>query len=299
MDYHFPLESSGCDLTGYAGPVDVWDIDKTYLLTEFERLRDLLSRAFEGAIEKETRPGAAPLLVGLRGESPGEAAPGEDAQDGAAPSEANESEPAPRTTAPLFFISASPPQMRAVIEQKMQLDGVRFDGVCFKDYMGLLKRGRIREVKRHTAYKLTALLLYRVMWPQGAREWLVGDDAEFDAAIYSMYAQIRAGELLGKALERELRSYRVRSEDREAIARLAERAAEASPAPAGGSVEAIYIFAEAARPKLDLATLPRVIPVRDALDLAERMAARGRIGARTVAAVRREIAEAAVRPSEA
>ena len=39
-----------------------WDLDKTYLRTEFDTVRDLVRTAFERADEKRTNPGAATLL---------------------------------------------------------------------------------------------------------------------------------------------------------------------------------------------------------------------------------------------
>ena len=39
-----------------------WDLDKTYLQTDFDSVRALLRTAFEGAEAKRTVPGAATLL---------------------------------------------------------------------------------------------------------------------------------------------------------------------------------------------------------------------------------------------
>ena len=43
---------------GYAGPLYVWDIDNTYLLTEWTSLRDLIRIRFEAAEDKLPVPGA-------------------------------------------------------------------------------------------------------------------------------------------------------------------------------------------------------------------------------------------------
>src|SRR5438477_342957 len=43
-----------------------WDLDKTYLHTEFDRVRDLVKSAFEGAEAKRAVPGAAALLRELK-----------------------------------------------------------------------------------------------------------------------------------------------------------------------------------------------------------------------------------------
>ena len=39
-----------------------WDLDKTYLRTEFDTVRDVLRTAFEKPHDKRTVPGAAALL---------------------------------------------------------------------------------------------------------------------------------------------------------------------------------------------------------------------------------------------
>ena len=47
-----------------------WDLDKTYLRTEFDTLQDLVRTAFERPHEKRTVPGAAPLLRELAAARP-------------------------------------------------------------------------------------------------------------------------------------------------------------------------------------------------------------------------------------
>jgi hypothetical protein len=255
----------------YSGPVDIWDIDKTYLLTEFERLRDLVRGAIELAIDKRARPGAAALLRALR-RGPGMTS----------------------ARTPLYFVSASPPELRRVIEGKMLLDGVEWDGIAFKDQLALVRSGRFREVRRHVAYKLSALLAYRAEWPAGAREWLFGDDAESDPDVFTTYARIRAGELRGLALEKELARLEVVRRDRRAIRELEAFAARHSPAPPGGSVEAIYVFRAAREPRKDLEEdYPLVTQVADAAALARLLFGRGRIAASALAEVEREMSSGA------
>lgn len=277
----FPLERSNeRELpAGYAGPVDVWDIDKTYLETEFESVFDLLGRALEGAIDKRARPGARALLRALRRGGGGAGGPA--SSGGAAP-----------LRTPLYFVSASPPQLRATIEKKMLLDGVEWDGISFKDHLALLRSGRIREVRRHVAYKLTALLEYRLEWPPAAREWLFGDDAETDALIYSLYAEITSGAIGGDALAGALAAAKVDPDDGPRLLALAAAARErvAPAAPAEGSVAGIFIFRAARRARVDLAAFPRVVPVAGVEELARRLHERGRIDA---AALEEVLSEAA------
>jgi hypothetical protein len=165
----------------YTGDVLVWDIDKTYLETDFGSFRGLARIPFELALDKRTLPGAVPLLRALRRGSGKESA-----------------------LVPLFFVSGSPPQLRRVIEKRMTLDGVDFDGITFKDQLGLLRARRPRCIKAQLGYKLVALLLYRREVPDGARWLLFGDDAEADAEVFRLFARVCAGEIRGAALESRL-----------------------------------------------------------------------------------------------
>lgn len=174
---------------GYAGDLFLWDIDKTYLDTHFSSLRGLAAIPFEFAIDKETVPGAVPLLRALR-RGPGERA----------------------GVLPLYFVSGSPPQLRRVVERKMTLDGVQFDGITFKDQWGLVRAGRPKGVKEQVGYKLRALLLYRIEIPGPSRWYLFGDDAESDADVFTLFGEVCAG-LRGEALSSRLRQSGVHPDD--------------------------------------------------------------------------------------
>jgi hypothetical protein len=171
---------------GYQGPVFIWDIDKTYLDTQFESIGELLKIPLELGIDKNAVTGAPELLQGLR--------------DG----------PDNKSNRPLFFISASPHQIHASIERKMLLDGIDFDGISFKDPIYALKKGRFDELKNQVPYKLSALLLLALELPIGAELYLFGDDAEADADIYSLFADMIAGRIRGAELEKILLQMRVR-----------------------------------------------------------------------------------------
>ncbi len=154
----------------YRGDILIWDIDKTYLDTHFSSWRGLARIPFELAIDKRTIPGAVPVLRALR-RGPG-----------------NES-----ALVPLFFVSGSPPQLRRVIERRMMIDGVDFDGITFKDQLKLLLSGRPSGITAQVGYKLTALLLYKKKLPDGAHFLLFGDDVERDAEIFTLFGDICAG----------------------------------------------------------------------------------------------------------
>lgn len=156
-----------------------WDLDKTYLQTDIDSVRGLVRSAIEPARAKRAVPGAPALLRELARERPGWR---------------------PR----IFILSGSPTQMRAVLEQKLRMDGVRFDDFILKDNLTNLKRGRIRAVRGQFGYKLPQLLRARVGLGAAVRESLFGDDAEVDALVYSVYADAIAGRIGAIELSRVL-----------------------------------------------------------------------------------------------
>ncbi|MDD9937904.1 MAG: hypothetical protein OXT09_30110 [Myxococcales bacterium] len=149
-----------------------WDLDKTYLRTEFDTVRDLLARAFERAADKRTVPGAAALLRELRATEP----------------------------AGIYILSGSPEQMRRVLEAKLRLDGIRWDGFTLKPSLRNLLRGHIRFLKDQVGFKLGAMLGSREPLPAELDEVLFGDDAETDVFTYSLYADLCAGRVSSQTL---------------------------------------------------------------------------------------------------
>lgn len=156
-----------------------WDLDKTYLLTDFGSMKGIFRTAIEPARAKRAVPGAAALLRELARERPGWR---------------------PR----VVILSGSPTQMRDVLEQKLRMDGVRYDEFILKDNLANLKRGRLRAVRGQFGYKLPKLLAGRVGLGAAVRETLFGDDAEVDALVYSVYADAIAGRIAPAELSRIL-----------------------------------------------------------------------------------------------
>ena len=157
-----------------------WDLDKTYLRTEFDTMRDLVRTALERADEKRTNPGAATLLRELS-----------------------------RADVSIHILSGSPEQMRRRLEEKLTLDGIKWDDFTLKPNLKNMLRLRFRALRDQLGYKLPALLVSRTEAGEtlaGVRETLFGDDAEADAFVYSLYADIMAGrageELVQQILER-------------------------------------------------------------------------------------------------
>jgi hypothetical protein len=240
--YAYPLDRTNDRVypEGFTGDLFVWDIDKTYLVSEFDSFKGLLSIPFEFAIDKRNIAGTDTLLHAIR-HGPGDAS----AQN------------------PLYFISASPPQLRAVIARKMLLDGVEHDGICFKDQLAILRSRRIGRIRHQTGYKISGLLLNRRELPWGVREFLFGDDSESDALIYSLYADIVAGRLRGDDLRATLIGNHIEPEDADYIVSLA------ADLPSHDLVHGIYINLEKRSPPSRFAAWgERLVPCFDTFQMA-------------------------------
>jgi hypothetical protein len=170
-----------------------WDLDKTYLRTEFDSIVDLAKSAIENAADKQAFPGATSLLRALR-------------QDGHR----------------ICIVSGSPTQMRQVLNAKLTLDGVDYDEFVLKNNLRNILRGRFRSIRAQIPYKLPAMLQSR-LGAAADRETLFGDDAEADAVIYCLYADVVAGTVSLQDLERVLIASRAYDDDAARILDLASR----------------------------------------------------------------------------
>ncbi len=161
---------------GPAPHITRWDLDKTYLRTEFESVRDLLRTALERPDEKRTHAGAATLLREMS-----------------------------RAGAAVHILSGSPEQMRRRLESKLRIDGIRWDLFTLKPNLENVLRLRFRAVRDQLGYKLPNLLDARVhpmplCAEGGLTETLFGDDAEADAFVYSLYADVISGHVPERVL---------------------------------------------------------------------------------------------------
>ncbi len=241
-----------------------WDMDKTYLRTEFDTLGRMARIPFETASDKVNVPGSAALLKALQEPRPGEALPF------------------------VSIVSGSPMQMRKVLEEKLVLDGIRWDEFVLKDNLGNLVRGRFRAVREQVGYKLPALLRSRAATPLEAREVLFGDDSEADAVIYSLYADLVARRIPETALEDIFKKARAWSG-----ALLLARTALLQIPPVD-SVEVIFIHLDRRTPPHRFAPLaPRVVPVFNWFQAALVLFARGHLDARQVVHITRVYLEQA------
>jgi len=160
-----------------------WDLDKTYLRSDFDSLRELVRIPFEKPEDKVAVPGVAPLIRNLR----------KTATDRG-------------RTVRVFFISASPPQISKAIKEKLTLDGIEYDGIVFKNQLHYLVRGKFRGLREQVGFKLTELLKSHRDVPADSEELLFGDDWESDPLIYSLYADIVAGRIQNEELGQVLRA---------------------------------------------------------------------------------------------
>jgi hypothetical protein len=205
-----------------------WDLDKTYLQTEFDTLKQMVKTAFQKAGEKKAIPGAAALIRELK------SVPG----------------------SKLCIVSGSPTQMRAVLVEKLALDGVQFDELVLKDNLRNLVRGRFKALRGQVGYKLPVLLESRARAPAQAEEVLFGDDAEADAFIYSLYADMVARRVSEPVVHQVLESAEVYPDDIARVLAVWKRIEPADP------VRRIFINLDRLTPPAFFARYgPRVVPI--------------------------------------
>lgn len=209
-----------------------WDLDKTYLRTQFDTVRDWVRIAFERAHEKRTIPGAASLLRELKATGP----------------------------RGIYIVSGSPTQLRKVLEAKLRLDGIAWDGLVLKPQLSAILRGRFRFIKDQVGYKLAALFSSRAELEPDVREYLFGDDAELDASIYSLYSDV----CTGRTSHDVLREVLTRSGAYEDV--VPEVMALAEKVPQGAGAIRMFIHLERVSAPVDFAALgSRVVPFHNYL----------------------------------
>lgn len=194
--------------------VYVWDLDKTYLDTSWGSVRELWRTIIEKAFQKKNVPGTGSLVSALK--------------------TSWEQERGARLF-PIYFITASPPQMEVRIREKLDYDEILPLGAFFKDNLKNLKPSRMWRLTQQVGFKLQALLQLRTRLKDDVRQILWGDDSESDAIIYSLYSDICARRWPEKELLQILRGLHVIGEQTDTILDLQDRIPEGDP------VEKIYI----------------------------------------------------------
>jgi hypothetical protein len=239
-----------------------WDLDKTYLRTEFDTVRDLVRTAFETPEEKRTNPGASTLLREMV-----------------------------RAGVSVHILSGSPEQMRRKLEDKLRLDGIQWDSFTLKPNLQNLLRLRFRAMRDQLGYKLPALVHARRLAtppppsdPGVRRETLFGDDAEADAFVYSLYADVLSGDVDAPLLARICERGRLYPD---VAADLLEDVRQLERAPA---VERVLIHLERQSPPDEFLVYgPRVVPFYNYLQAAFVVHEDGRIPAEAVLRVAVEL----------
>lgn len=231
-----------------------WDLDKTYLDTDF-RIHRIWKVPFESASEKRNIPGVVTLLKELtRG--------------------------APSGKARVTFISGSPRQMRARIEEKFRLDGLQPDTLYLKPNLENFVSLRWRAIREQVGYKLPLLLEARAEETVQVGETCFGDDSESDAFIYSLYADLVAGRI-GDFTLREMMRAAGAYPDAILRARDARRRIKRLD-----TVEQIYIhLAMATPPERFRAYGSRVVPIKDYFQASLCLFERGHLTAGAVVSV--------------
>ncbi|MCB9758822.1 MAG: hypothetical protein H6739_03200 [Alphaproteobacteria bacterium] len=235
-----------------------WDLDKTYLDTDFDSIRGLIRSATEPAHEKRNVPGSGALMRSL----------------------------SRHPNARIIILSGSPTQMRDVLAEKLRLDGVRYDELHLKDNLGNLKRGRFRAVRGQFGYKLPMLLRGRLGLGPAVRETLFGDDAEVDALVYSVFADAIAGRLRPSEVSRIM----------EAAGSYPDRIAEALEVldrlGTSDAVDRVFIHLDRGVPTARFAPLgSRVVPVFSWFQAALVLHDLGRLDVSGVIEVAREVVD--------
>ena len=118
----------------------VWDLDKTYLDTSWQTLRELWRTISEKSFQKRNVPGTSTLVAAVK--------------------ESWERSHSDHNF-PLYFITASPPQMEVNIREKLQIDEIVPLGIFFKDNLRNLHPTRWRRLTQQVGYKVQALMQLR------------------------------------------------------------------------------------------------------------------------------------------
>lgn len=151
--------------------VYVWDLDKTYLDTSIDSLSGLLHTIFEKAFTKKNVPGTPDIIRSLARYRK---------------KHFNEQD------FPLFFVSASPPQMESKVYEKFVIDEIQPIGMFYKDNLKNLAPKKFLFLRKQIGYKVQSLLQLRTRLSKNVKMICFGDDSESDATIYNLFSDICA-----------------------------------------------------------------------------------------------------------
>jgi hypothetical protein len=245
------------ELAKKAPLVFTWDVDKTYLDTNITTLAGLIRTIREKAFQKKNIPGTATLIRALK------------------EIYAQNSE-----NLPLYFITASPPQMEMKIKAKLSLDGISPYGAFFKDNLRNLKPSRFRRLTQQIGFKLQALIQLRMMLGSDVKQILWGDDTESDALVYSLYSDICAKRISSDELFRLLESLNVQTHQIKNILTMTDEM------PAHDPVQRVYInLAVDTDPDYYIKFGRRMLPTYNTFQVAMDLFQEGRIQSKTLLSI--------------
>ena len=166
-------------------PLYRWDLDKSYIETDFESVRGLIRAATESPEQKKTVPGAPSLMRAL----------------------------AQQENSDISVLSGSPEQLRSRILSRFQLDNIPISSLLLKDSVRRIKHRQFRDIRGQIGFKLQALLRSRLDWPNDEFEVCFGDDVELDALIYLIYSMCLSKEIDQGQLVKFMKSARAYDND--------------------------------------------------------------------------------------
>lgn len=237
IEKHLKEQFSSANISyDYTGRICIFDLDKTYLDTNFETLWGLIKIPFEKAHDKKNIAGAHNIVRALNRTKKNE-------------------------ILPLLFISGSPKQMRKVVLEKFKLDGIHCEAIIFKDLLTPLKKFQFRKMIDKIGYKLAALLYFYLYFPQNGYQILFGDDSEYDATVYSLYADLIEGNISTVELSKILTQWKIYPDEKETIINLYKQILKEKPATLQNRVKQIFIHLEIGNtPNDQLIFSEKVIP---------------------------------------
>ena len=218
----------------------IWDLDKTYIETPLFSPIALLKDVLRNPTQRANIPGTKALLSSMQ-----------------------EKWEIKKMPFPLFFITASPPQIEFGIMRKLKEDGIQPVSCFFRDHLRNLSLKKLTHPYKQIGFKLHSLLRLRTFLLPNVEQVCWGDDSESDAIVYNFYSDICDRRLSTDQIRHFLYLYRVTSEQIDKILSLREKIPQYDP------VKKIYInLAEDTDPEYYLKFGRRTLPVYNTFQIA-------------------------------